>query len=214
MKMLSLISILTTTLVSFSTVHAADKIKMNFKNEELTKVIEQYSKASGQKFIVDATVRGNISIFNPGEVTQEEAFNQLSTALAVNGYAISKQGDTMVVRSARNVQRDLIEVGTEVPALKPERMYSWIYSPKNLSVEDISRDLRLLTSKDGELSPSSRTNQIVITDWVSNIHRVAATLSKIDIKVDASTAKIVEAADKRTQERLLRRAKTESSKNE
>lgn len=214
MKMVSLVTVLVTTLVSLSQGQAADKIKMNFKDADITKVIELYSKSSGQKFIVDSSVRGKVSIFNPTDVTQEEAFNQLSTALAVNGYGISKQGDVMVVRSSRNIQRDLIEVGTEVPALKPERMYSWIFSPKNISANDLMRDLRLLTSKDGEVSMNSRINQIVMTDWVSNIHRVAETLKTIDIKVDPATAKVIEDSDKRIQEFQKRRAKTESAKDE
>ena len=37
---------------------------MYFKEEEILKIIEIYSKASGQKFVVDPGVRGKVSIFN------------------------------------------------------------------------------------------------------------------------------------------------------
>jgi general secretion pathway protein D len=178
------------------TIFAQPKINMSFNNEDLNKVIETYSKASGQKFVVDPSVRGKISIFLPEPVTIEEAFNHLSTALAVNGYAISKQLDTMVVRTARNIQRDLIEVSTERPALKPERMYTWIYKGKHLSAEQISRELRILSSRDGEISPYTRTNQIIICDWVSNINRVADLLNELDKPVDANTMKVVESYKK------------------
>lgn len=180
---------------------AEDQIKMYFNNEDLIKIIEMYSKASGQKFVVDPGVRGKVSIFLQEPVSVQEAFNQLSSALAVNGYAISKQGDTMVIKSARNVQRDLIEVSTERPVLKPERMYTWIYSAKHLPADSINRDLRILLSKDGELSVSMNTNQLIFTDWASNLNRVAELMKELDKPVDPATAKLVAASKKERDDR-------------
>lgn len=189
-----LILLLTVVTVNFA--HAEDKIKMHYNNEELTKVIETYSKATGQKFVVDPAVRGRISILLQETVSKEEAFNQLSIALAVNGFAISKQGDTMVVKSARNVQRDLIEVSTERPSLKPERMYTWVYTVKNLPAGNILRDLRMLVSKDGEVSLNFSTNQLIFTDWASSLNRVADLMKEVDKPLDPGTAKIIDSIKK------------------
>jgi type II secretory pathway component GspD/PulD (secretin) len=191
--MKTLISVLVGLLFSASAL-AQQKLNMNCMNEELMTVIAAYSKAANQKFVIDPNVRGKVTILLPDLVTIEEAFNHLSTALAINGYAISKQGDTMVIRSARNVQRDLIEVSTNRPTPKPERMYTWIFKPKYLSVDSISRELRMLISKDGELTVNSRTNQLIIADFTSNLNRVIDLLTELDKPVDLSTSKIVEAA--------------------
>jgi general secretion pathway protein D len=188
---------------------AQQKINMSFNNEELIKVIEVYSKASGQKFIVDPSVRGKISIFLPEPVSIEEAFNHLSSSLAVNGYAISKQQDTMVIKSARNIQRDLIEVSTERPAIKPERMYTWIYKAKNVPAEQLSRELRILNSRDGELTPFLRNNQLVICDWVTNINRVADLMAELDKPTDPNTSKIVEAYKKEREQNQKERMRME-----
>lgn len=207
MKFLTLIL----AVFTMSLAQAEDKIKMYYNNEELTKVIEVYSKASGQKFVIDPSVRGKISIFLQEPVSIEEAFNQVSSALAVNGFAISKQGDTMVIKSARNIQRDLIEVSTERPSLKPERMYTWIYNVKNMPADNINRDLRILMSRDGEMSVNPNTNQLIFTDWVSNLNRVAELMKEVDKQVDPATAKIVEASKK---EREARRKEQASKKEE
>jgi type II secretory pathway component GspD/PulD (secretin) len=179
----------------------SEKMVVNFKDEEITKVIEMYSKASGQKFIVDSTVRGKVTLFNQQPIGLEEAFNDLSTALALNGYAIIKQGDTMVVRSARSAQRDYLEASTVVPSLAPQRLYTWIYTPKYVSAQAIMRDVRVLTSSYGEMSSSGETNQLVITDWTPNIVRVAEILKLIDHPVDANTKKIVDADNKKNAKR-------------
>lgn len=192
MRFLSLVLVF----FSLSFARAEEKMKLYFNNEELTKVIEIYSKASGQKFVIDPSVRGKISIFIQEPVSIEEAFNQLSSALAVNGFGISKQGDTMVIKSARNIQRDLIEVSTEKPSLKPERMYTWIYTAKNVPVATFNRDLRILTSKDGEMSLLENTNQLIFTDWVSNLSRISEILNQLDKKADPGVAKLVESSKK------------------
>jgi len=186
-------------------------MKMNFTNLEITKIIEDYSKASGQKFIVDPGVRGRISIFVQEAVTLEEAFNHLSSALAVNGFAMSKQGDTIVVKAARNIQRDLIEVSTVRPTLKPERMYSWVYTVKNFTAEQISKDFRIITSKDGEMNLSTNTNQLIITDWTSNLNRIADLFEEIDKKVDPATAKLVELSKKQHE---MRKKEAAQKKND
>ncbi|WP_413290936.1 secretin N-terminal domain-containing protein [Bdellovibrio sp. HCB337] len=202
---------LVTALLVFAAVSvasAADKMKMNFTNEELTKIIEAYSKASGQKFVVDPGVRGKVTIFLPETVTTEEAFNHLSSALAINGFAISKQGDTMVVKAARNIQRDLIEVSTEKPTVKPERMYTWVYTAKHTSSMVLNTNLRILASKDGEIQAVENTNQLIITDWSSNLNRIAELLKEVDKPVDAATAKIVDATRKEREARNKNQATT------
>lgn len=125
-------------------------------------------------------MRGKISIFNPQPVNIEEAFNQLSSALAVNGIALNKEGDVYMVRQARMAQRGLIETGPEVPALKPEKMFTWVLALKNTSASDIMKEIRILSSKDGEITAHLATNQLVITDWVSSLHRIRDILAQLD----------------------------------
>lgn len=156
------------------------KVNMNFRNEEVLKVIEVYSKASGQKFIVDPVVRGKISILNPGAVSLDEAFNQLSSALALNGFAMSRQGDLLIVKTSRNIQRDLIEVSSTLPALQPERFFTWVYETKSMKPDEVMRDLRNLSSKDGEMLAVPGTRQVIFTDWMSNLHRIKDLLAAID----------------------------------
>ncbi len=179
-------------LVSTLSSAADKKMKMNYNSEEITKIIEAYAKASDQTFIIDPGVRGKVSIFNSESVEIAEAFNQLSSALAVHGYAITKQENTFVVRSARSAQRDLIEVATEVPALKPERMVSWVITLKNISAKNILKEMRNLPSRDGEMNLSSQSNQIVFTDWAGNLNRVSELLKQLDKPVDPKLQKFVE----------------------
>lgn len=128
----------------------------------------------------------------------------------MNGFAISKQGDTMVVKNARNIQRDLIEVSTEKPSLKPERLYTWIYTFKNVPAGAVMKDLRILLSSNGEVVVNENANQLIFSDWVSNLNRVSEILKEIDKNVDPATAKLVEISKK---ERDSRKKEQVSKKN-
>lgn len=178
-------------LVFAETAVSVNSIPFNFANEDITKVIETYAKASGVKFVIDPGVRGKITIINAQPIGIDEAYNDLSAALAVNGFAVSKRENTFVIMSARNVQRSLVEVTTELPSLKPERMVTWVVTLKNTPANNINRDLRILTSKDGELSVNSSKNQLIFTDWTSNLHRIGEMLKQIDVPADPQLAKFV-----------------------
>lgn len=165
----------------------ASEIKFNFKMAEITAVLETYSKAAGQKMIIDPSVRGKISIFNPGPIPMEEALDQLSSALAINGYSLVKRGDIFIVLQGRAAQRDGIEVGTDLPNQKPERMYSWVFKLKNIPAYEFNKYLRTLTSKDGNLEVFEPSNQLILTDYTSNILRVAEIIKLIDQPYETKT---------------------------
>jgi type II secretory pathway component GspD/PulD (secretin) len=160
---------------------AAEKtLKFHFDNAELKDIIAAYAKASGQKFVIDPSVKGKASILNTKDTSITEAFALLSSALAVNSFAISEQGDTMIVESARTAERSLIPLYKELPDLKPERMASMVFELKFVSADEINKRLRILPSKDGEMTPYQPTNKLFVTDWVSNIRRIAEIINEID----------------------------------
>lgn len=165
---------------------ASDTFKFNFKDAEITKVIEEYATTSKERFIIDPQVKGKITIINPAPISKEEAFNQLSTALANNGVAYVVQDGVFNVKPSRLIQRDSIPVVTELPPMRPERMVTYIIKLKNASADEVNKQLRILTSKDGELVPYTRTNSIIVSDYTPNLHRIAEIVKTLDQPVGKS----------------------------
>ena len=191
-----------------------DKIKFNFVNEEVGKVVEAYAKASGKKFVVTPNGLGRISLLNSEPVSEDEAFAQLSTALAVNGYAVVKQDDVYLIEQARAANRRSIEVVTELPTVRPERIVTLIIQLKNISAQDVNMELRNLVSKDGELNVREKGNQLIITDWTSALHRIQEIITRIDKPADPKVAKIIETARAEHLKRKAERAKAEAAGSE
>jgi type II secretory pathway component GspD/PulD (secretin) len=168
---------------------AESTINFNYRDAEMSKVLEDYAKASGQKFIIDPSTRGKVTIINKDPITVAEAFNQLSSAMALNGCGISTQEDKMIVQQARSVQRNLLEVTTDLPSIHPTRMLTWVVNLKYVSADEVNRQLRILTSKDGELVPFAHSNQLFITDWTPNLVRISRILKTLDIPAGKALAK-------------------------
>jgi type II secretory pathway component GspD/PulD (secretin) len=188
--------------------HADSDIKFNYENSvDISDVIHDYAKASGTKWIIDPVVRGRITLFNPQKIPLEEAFNQLSSAMAINGLAYTEDEGTYKVGQARSIQRSSIPVVKEVPPLKPERMVTWVVTLKNISAEQMMREVRLMSSKDGECAALESTNQIVFTDYTSSLNKIAKVIAELDQPVDADRAKIIASAKKSREQREAARAK-------
>lgn len=170
------------------------KLKFNHANAEITTVISDYSQASGKRFVIDSTVRGKITLLNKEELTLSEAYNQLSEALALNGFAIIDQGEYLTVRNARSAQRDNLPVFSETaPPALPQRMITFEKTLKHVGAAIVQKEIRLLTSSYGELSVYMDGNKLIVTDWSTNINRIETLLNKLDKPVSPAVKRIVDA---------------------
>lgn len=207
--MRNLILVLGSLVISNWAFAEAPPINFNFHDADITKVIEEYAKASGQKFIIDPLVKGQITIINKDPVKLGEAFNELSSAMAINSIGISTQDDKMLVKQARALQRDEIEVTTELPPMNPTRMVTWIINLKYASADEINKQLRILTSRDGELVPFTSTNQIFVSDWTPNLHRIAKIIKEIDTPA-AKVAMNACAKNEKSMDMMMRKTKAKA----
>jgi general secretion pathway protein D len=153
----------------------------DFPNVEITDIVKAISELTGKNFIIDPGVRGKITILAPSQITVAEAYKAFLSALAINGYAVVPSGNFLKIRSARNAQRDGIETYSGAYYPNSDQMITRVISLKHISAEAINRDLRILTSKDGEMSIYSPTNSIIISDYGSNIDRIMKIINQLDV---------------------------------
>ncbi|MBX2993476.1 MAG: type II secretion system secretin GspD [Bdellovibrionaceae bacterium] len=153
----------------------------DYPNADITDVVKAISELTGKNFIIDPGVRGKITIIAPSKITVAEAYKAFLSALAINGYAVVPSGSFLKIRSARNAQRDGIDTyaGSYYP--NSDQMITRIINLKHINAEAVNRDLRILTSKDGEMSIYPPTNSIILSDYGSNIERIMKIISQLDV---------------------------------
>ncbi len=153
----------------------------DYPNAEITDVIKAMSELTGKNFIIDPGVRGKITIIAPSRITVAEAYKAFLSALAINGYTVVPSGKFLKVKSARNAQRDSIETYSGNYYPNSDQMITRIIHLKHIMAEQVNRDLRILASKDGEMSVYPPTNSIILSDFGSNIERVMRIINQLDV---------------------------------
>lgn len=153
----------------------------DFPNVEITDLIKTIGELTGKNFIIDPGVRGKITIIAPSKLTVAEAYKAFLSALAINGYTVVPMGSFLKVKNARNAQRDSIETYSGAYYPNDDQMITRIIHLKHINAEIVNRELRILPSKDGEMSIYSPTNSIILSDYGSNIDRVMKIINQLDV---------------------------------
>ncbi len=153
----------------------------DFPNAEITDIAKAISELTGKNFIIDPGVRGKITIISPSKITVAEAYKAFLSALAINGYAVVPSGKFLKIRSARNAMRDGIETYSGSYYPNADQMITRIIHLKHISAEMVNKDLRILNSKEGEVSIYPATNSLIISDYGSNVERIMKILNQLDV---------------------------------
>lgn len=153
----------------------------DFPNVELTDVINAISSLTGKNFIIDPGVKGKITIVAPSKITVAEAYKAFLSALAINGFTVVPSGSFLKIKSARTAQRDNIETYSGDYYPNSDQMITRIIHLKHISADQVNRELRILSSKDGEMSVYTATNSLILSDYGSNIDRVMKIIDQLDV---------------------------------
>jgi general secretion pathway protein D len=152
----------------------------DYPNAEITDIAKAISQLTGKNFIIDPGVRGKISIIAPTQISVAEAYKAFLSALAINGFTVVPSGKFLKIKSARNAQRDSIETYSGQYYPNADLMITRIIHLKHISAEEVNKRLRILPSKDGEMTPYEPTNSLIISDYGANIERIMKIINDLD----------------------------------
>lgn len=153
----------------------------DYNNAELTDVIKAIGELTGKNFIYDSSVRGKITITAPTKITVAEAYKAFLSALAFNGFSVVPGDGFYKIKNSRDAQKDNIETYTGSYYPTSDQMITRIIHLKHIQAEQVHRELRMLTSKVGDLQPFASTNSLIISDYGSTVDRVMKILAQLDV---------------------------------
>src|SRR5690606_30606553 len=140
------------------------------------------SKWTGKNFILDAKVRGKITILGPSQVTLEEAYHAFLSALDANNLTTVKSGKFIRVIESAEARRAPVETYAGDYAPDTDQFITRIFQLKYINADEVQREFRDLTTRQGKLFAYEPTNSIIITDTGSNIKRIQEILDTLDVK--------------------------------
>ncbi len=162
----------------------AGMVNMDFENLDIRILIKYISDLTGKNFIIDESVRGNVTIVSPTKVPIDEAYKVFESILEVKGYAAIPAGKVLKVaakgqQATRNID---LRVGSDLSQIVPEdTLVTQLIPLQYVSVEKINNALARLFSREAAVIPYLTTNTLIVTDYSSNIHRLVKIIKELDV---------------------------------
>jgi general secretion pathway protein D len=163
-----------------ATVPDEGSVTLSFSNADIESVANVLAKATGQTILVDPKVKGNINLISNRPLSKAKALDAFSTALRTSGFAlVSVNGIYRVVAEA-----DAKLISNAVVAAPSQQggdqIITRVFRLNFESANGLLPVLRPLVSPNNTINAYPGNNTIVITDFASNIQRIATLIESID----------------------------------
>jgi general secretion pathway protein D len=173
-----LVSVVTGTQPSLAQDPARNEATLNFVGADIESVVKAIGHYTNTTFIIDPRVKGTINLVSEKPVTKAQAFQLLTSALRLQGYAVVVSGNfTKVVPEAdAKLQSGPIQAG----AIRGDQIATQIFRLNYESAANLVPVLRPLISPNNTINANPGTNSLVITDYADNLRRLSKIIAALD----------------------------------
>lgn len=168
-----------------SPAYAEQRITPNFKDAEITQVIEAVANATGRNIIVDPRVRAQVTMLSTTPMSPDEFYEAFLALLQVHGFVAVPSGKNLKILPDANVRtmpgNDLPD---RVSAISDE-IVTQVVGVKNVSAVQLVAILRPLLPQQAHLAAYPASNMLIISDRANNVNRIIRIIRRIDQASDA-----------------------------
>jgi general secretion pathway protein D len=155
-------------------------ITFNFREVELTAVVEAVAAVTGRTIIVDPTVRqGTITVVSTTPLGPDAAWETFLAVLQVHNLVVVQSGNAYKIiqeQSFRTVPGAESGSGT----VAPDDVITRVIPLQFIPAGQVVPPLRPLASQYGHLAAYPASNMIIISDRAANVERLVEILRRID----------------------------------
>ncbi|SDU91976.1 type II secretion system secretin GspD [Pseudomonas mucidolens] len=154
-------------------------VQLNFVEADIQAVVRALSRATGQQFLVDPRVKGNLTLVSEGQVPAHQAYDMLLAALRMQGFSVVDVGGVAQVVPEADAK---LLGGPIYNAANPSGngMQTRTFRLQYENAVNLIPVLRPIVSPNNPINAYPGNNSIVITDYAENLERVAQIIDGID----------------------------------
>ena len=164
---------------------AGQRITPNFKDADITQVIEAVAAATGRSIIVDPRVRAQVTMLSATPMTPDAFYEAFLALLQVHGFVAVPSGKTVKVipdANARTVP------GNDLPdrvSATSDELVTQVVGVRNVSAVQLVAVLRPLMPQNAHLAAYPSSNMLILADRANNVNRMVRIIRRIDQDSDA-----------------------------
>ena len=158
----------------------AATITPNYKDADLSQIIQAVSQVTGKNFIVDPRVNAKVTMLSATPMSPKAFYQAFLSVLQVYGYVAIPAGN--VVKIVPNIdarQFPSIDLPRHVSATSDE-IVTQVIAVKNINAAQLVPLLRPLIPQYGQLAAYPGGNMLIISDTASNVHRIVRIVQRMD----------------------------------
>ncbi|MGQ0834415.1 MAG: type II secretion system secretin GspD [Gammaproteobacteria bacterium] len=181
-----------TALLAFTSASAQEaplsngqRITPNFKDANISTIIEAVSEATGKNFIVDPRVNAQVTMFSRTPMSPEAFYEAFLAILQVHGFVAVPAGNVVkIVPDANARQLPANDLPSRVSGSSDE-IVTQVIAVRNVSAAQLVPILRPLIPQYGHLAAYPASNILIISDRAANVNRIVRIIGRIDQEGDA-----------------------------
>src|SRR5271165_6218133 len=155
-------------------------ITPNYKDADLSQIIQAVSEVTGKNFIIDPRVNAKVTMLSATPMSPAAFYEAFLSVLQVYGYGAVPAGKVIkIIPNTDARQLPSIDLPNQVSSTSDE-IVTQIISLKNISAAQLVPLLRPLIPQYGHLAAYPSANILIISDRASNVSRIVHIIERMD----------------------------------
>jgi general secretion pathway protein D len=155
-------------------------ITPNYKDADLTQIVEAISQITGKNFIIDPRVKAQVTMLSSTPMTPDAFYEAFLSILQVHGFVAVPTGKLWkIIPDANSRQVPANDLPDSVSDSSDE-LVTQVVQLKNANAAQLVPILRPLIPQNGHLAAYPATNMLIISDHANNVNRMVRILERIE----------------------------------
>ncbi len=164
-------------------------VTLNFVNADIEGVVKAMAEITGKNFVVDPRVKGTVNIISAQPVARAVVYDVFLSALRLQGFtAVEDQGLVKILPEADAKLHRNVVAGQHAAS---DGMQTRVFTLTHQSAVQLVPTLRPLVAPNNTITALQNSNTLIITDYASNLERLANIIAAVDQPEDSGSAMIV-----------------------
>ncbi|HEU4486083.1 MAG TPA: type II secretion system secretin GspD [Povalibacter sp.] len=163
-----------------NTPQSGQTITPNFKDADLSLVIQAVQSITGKTFIIDPRVRAQVTILSSTPMDGDAFYQAFLSVLQVHDFVAVESGNIVKIVPAQNSRW---MPGDDLPShIDPnsDEIVTQVIAVKNVSAANLVPALRPLLPQGAHFVAHQSSNTLIISDRASNVNRMMRIIQRID----------------------------------
>jgi general secretion pathway protein D len=155
-------------------------ITPNYKDADLSQIIQAVSEVTGKNFIIDPRVNAKVTMLSATPMSPDAFYQAFLSVLQVYGFVAVPAGK--VIKIIPNTDQRVVPANDLPSKVNPtsDEIVTQIISMKNVSAAQLVPILRPLIPQYGQLAAYAAGNMLIISDRASNVYRIVRIVERMD----------------------------------